>query len=227
MSATVMQPPRESRDFAAEKPDAPIVEKQIACRECGASFTPAHPRQKFCSDAHRIAHWKRENEELAPKTAKTRILKMLAEVKALRAAVVEHERARLAAEEKLLRYEAEEVQRVETVKKQDEERRVKTFAALIGLADLKKVRGPNGSIPDWDKVVERGHQSLSTELLEQILNFADAPELVYALSQNERLLRELSAVPLGSACSWLMRWYIDRAQSQMFLQAANSLADGG
>ena len=30
------------------------------CLECGALFMPKRPHRIFCSDAHRLAHWKRE-----------------------------------------------------------------------------------------------------------------------------------------------------------------------
>ena len=29
------------------------------CPECGVSFTPTRPHQRFCSNSHRTVHWKR------------------------------------------------------------------------------------------------------------------------------------------------------------------------
>ena len=59
-----------------------------------------------------------------------------------------------------------------------------------------------------------------------MLAFQFAPQLVYELSQNQKLLQELASVPLQTAIRWLVHVEFNRQQEQVFLRAANSLNGG-
>jgi hypothetical protein len=234
--AAIVELPSERTGTVGESTGTDVSAGETrTCLECKASFSPGHALQKYCSDRCRLVRWKREHANgRPPTTADTRIKKLISEKKELRAEIEKlkaqveaHENARLEAEQRIFDFEKAAKDRLENERTASQERRLLAFRAMVDLATQSGIRGPAGKYKNWDEHIERVHMLISTPVLEEILAFKHAPQILYLLSEKPDALRELSAVPLQTAIRFLVHYELELQAKEAFLDAANSLTNDG
>ena len=103
--------------------------------------------------------------------------------------------------------------------KAEDERRVFLWRAFIDLAMKSGVRP---KYKNFDARVEAAHIFISTDLLNELLQFPLCCEMVYGLSDDHEACKRLSRLHIREAIRWLVRLSLDIEQKLLFLQSGDA-----